>query len=230
MAGDINLTDGTVRIDGTEAADTAIVVYDGRGTVLQINDDRLIITLTHNGATHAEAFNVFRQVFNVQTGQFDWVVNVARVDFYGYGGSDTFRNDSSLPALAVGGNGADHLVGGFGRDNLYGEEGDDNLEGRDGRDVLWGGNGHDTAYGGAGHDSLFGNAGNDWLLGGHDNDYLYGDDGHDVLAGEVGNDYLDGGRDGIIDDLWGGTGADRFVSLDNFWERRDFQIGEDHWP
>jgi Ca2+-binding RTX toxin-like protein len=48
-----------------------------------------------------------------------------------------------------------------------------------------------------------GNAGNDWLLGGIDNDYLYGDDGHDVLAGEAGDDYLDGGRDGIIDDLWG---------------------------
>jgi Ca2+-binding RTX toxin-like protein len=216
MAGSLSLDDGVVRIIGTNVADAAVVTYDDRGTLLHINDDRVIVSLTHAGERHVAAYNVRRQVFNLLTRDFDWVTNVTGLYFSGGAGNDTFRNDSSLPATALGHSGNDHLVGGSGADMLDGGFDNDNLEGRDGSDWLEGGDDNDTAFGGAGNDRLEGGAGNDWLLGGTGNDGLYGELGRDVLAGEAGDDYLDGGEDGAADILWGGGGADRFV-VEFFW-------------
>jgi hypothetical protein len=69
----------------------------------------------------------------------------------------------------------------------------------------------ENVVGGQGNDYLVGNAQSNRLygLGGHDT--LVGLSGSDALFGGDGNDTLDGGRDGSTDDLWGGSGADRFV-------------------
>ena len=53
--------------------------------------------------------------------------------------------------------------------------------------------------------------GDDFVYGGDSDDELYGQEGFDVLIGRAGNDRLDGGLDGILDNLWGGSGADDFI-------------------
>jgi Ca2+-binding RTX toxin-like protein len=154
-------------------------------------------------------------------------------------GDDYFVNNTQVSAFVYGGNGNDVLYGGGVYDRLYGENGndalvgmggDDILDGGNGNDILYGSNGNDTLYGGFGNDTLVGEAGNDQLFGdvgddvlyggdGNDtlygglgNDYLFGNAGRDFLAGNEGNDYLDGGRDGVADALYGGTGRDTFVT------------------
>jgi Ca2+-binding RTX toxin-like protein len=64
------------------------------------------------------------------------------------------------------------------------------------------GNGNDSGTGGAGNDALNSGFGNDFLDGGLGADQLLGGDGNDTLNG--------GGRDGDIDVLVGGSGADTF--------------------
>lgn len=113
-------------------------------------------------------------------------------------GNDTFKNNTSIPAKAYGGNGNDRLYGGAGNDELHGE---------DGNDILYGNNGDDFLYGGAGDDILIGGAGNDIAQGDEGNDELWGNAGNDVLRGGDGDDRLDGG-DGN-DTLYGDDGDDR---------------------
>jgi Ca2+-binding RTX toxin-like protein len=88
---------------------------------------------------------------------------VGRVDFYGNGGNDTFRNLTAIPTIAYGGVGNDWIEGGSGNDVL---------DGGDGADVLIGGFGNDALYGGFGNDALYGGYGVDYLNGGYDNDYM----------------------------------------------------------
>jgi Ca2+-binding RTX toxin-like protein len=68
-------------------------------------------------------------------------------------------------------------------------------------DRLFGG---DVILGGEGNDVLLGNCGGDWL---------FGEDGSDILIGGDDNDVLHGGVNGIAgpDQLFGGSGADRFM-------------------
>jgi hypothetical protein len=83
-----------------------------------------------------------------------------KVQFYGNGGHDTFRNQyGALNSIAWGGAGNDRLEGGSWQDDLYG--------GGD-RDVLFGFGGHDRLFGEGGSDELFGGDGNDTLNGGDD--------------------------------------------------------------
>jgi Ca2+-binding RTX toxin-like protein len=151
---------------------------------------------------------------------------------YGEAGADLMR----------GGSGNDILYGGSQNDTLYGEAGRDRLLGDDGNDWLLGGLDNDVLVGGQHDDSLWGNAGNDQLFGDYDengddvgitavgNDTLRGGTGSDVLMGQNGNDILYATDevylyDSVIDYLWGGNGADRFVS--NSVERKDLVPFED---
>ena len=140
---------------------------------------------------------------------------VSRIVFEGRDGNDTFTNNTSVPAVAYGGNGNDRLTGGVGSDELYGDDGNDVLLGNNGDDVLYGGNGNDVLKGGAGNDSaqgddgideLWGNVGNDVLRGSDGDDQLNGGDGSDTLYGDAGADRLWGGN--LNDLLFGGTGHD----------------------
>jgi Ca2+-binding RTX toxin-like protein len=121
----------------------------------------------------------------------------------GLGGGDTI----------FGGDGHDNIDGGDDDDLLNGELGNDYLQGGAGDDNLVGDNGgdaealhgNDFLYGGAGDDSLTGMGGDDWLFGGT---------GQDALAAMEGNDTLVGGPGGA-DYMYGGEGADTFVSIDD---------------
>jgi hypothetical protein len=75
--------------------------------------------------------------------------------------------------------------------------------GNGGKDYLEGANAADTLLGGDGDDTLKGYGGNDRLYGGDGVDLLYGHDGHDALYG---------GGPTSADQLWGGTGKDRFLT------------------
>jgi Ca2+-binding RTX toxin-like protein len=73
-----------------------------------------------------------------------------------------------------------------------------------------GGAGDDTLSGGSAGDVFRGGDGNDRLLGRAGIDKLYGEGNSDQLDGGANNDLLDGGFDGVVDDLRGGSGSDRF--------------------
>lgn len=72
---------------------------------------------------------------------------VTGIKFSGGGASDTFRNQTGLPAYGQGRRLDDTLVGGTGPDRYQGDEGNDTFNLRDGRrgDVAVGGPGRDTA-------------------------------------------------------------------------------------
>ena len=178
-----------------------------------------------------------------------------RIVYYGLGGNDTFINNTALRSAAYGGAGNDRLYGGTNTDWFHGDTGNDLLDGRagddflrgvagndsllggDGNDYLYGGAGDDLLGGGAGNDWLYGEAGNDLLGGGDGNDWLFGSYGRDRLSGGGGHDFLHGGIDGIVDELTGGLGGDRFVKENyrfaNFTFNRDravdFNPTQDGW-
>lgn len=94
---------------------------------------------------------------------------VAAVEFYGYGGADTFSVDEANGALGTrvrfyGGDGDDTFIGGSESDRARGEAGNDTLILGAGRNYAYGGDGSDTistasmsttlARGGAGSDTL----------------------------------------------------------------------------
>ena len=155
---------------------------------------------------------------------------VDKILFNGGGGNDVFRNDTSVPSQAHGGEGDDtlrggsaddRLDGGLGNDLLFGNAGNDRVFGGGGDDVLRGGAGDDDVVGSSGDDLLFGNLGNDVLDGDLGNDDLHGGPGADALNGGVGEDRLDGGQDGDVDTLTGGPGVytDMFFEEDELvWE------------
>ncbi len=93
---------------------------------------------------------------------------VSKIEFDGHQGNDYFRNDTSIPTYALGGQGNDTLIGGSGNDQLFGRKDNDVLIGR------------------GGEDSLFGEDGNDYLDGGADGivDHLYGGPGADTFVAE----------------------------------------------
>jgi Ca2+-binding RTX toxin-like protein len=132
---------------------------------------------------------------------------VAKVTFYGYGGDDSFANDTAVPAVAYGGDGNDVLKGGGGRDYLYGGAGNDSVQGMGGNDVVSGQEGNDTVDGGLGHDWVYGGDGSDKLYGGTGDDRLYGGAGNDYLSGGTGDDWLFGGLG--FDLLLGGPGTNQ---------------------
>ena len=107
---------------------------------------------------------------------------------------DTVMNGTSLPAVIIGGDGADSLWGGSAKDTLDGGNGDDLVVGlppfgsTDTGDVIKGGAGNDKLYGMAGDDSIDDGAGDDWLKGGSGNDSLGGGLGKDDVRGDAGTD------------------------------------------
>jgi len=158
---------------------------------------------------------------------------------------------SSLRAEFYGGPADDLLVGSRLADVLYGYGGNDTIIGSDtsvdGDDTLYGGAGDDVLYGGPGSDILYGEEGSDLLWGGRIqyaspaanwddviNEWTtaeaYADRIDDILNDTFlnptsGTTLID---DGVIDQLWGGTGLDWFLSLISFEddEVEDEETGE----
>jgi len=143
----LDLSGGTLVIQGTQRADTIIVGSSGDKLVVKVNGER--------------------HEFNAS--------DVDRIKVRGLGGSDRIKikNTVKVPAVLAGGRGSDLLVGGSGDDVLIGGPGRDRLIGRAGDDELRGGPHRDELYGGSGNDSLYGGGGRDVMRGGRDADDLY---------------------------------------------------------
>ena len=138
------------------------------------------------------------------------VSEVNEIVFLGFGGNDTFTNNTSTEVTAYGHAGNDTLRGGSGIDNLIGGSGNDTIHGNDGNDRLVGANGDDTVFGGNGNDRIFGSAGTNELSGGNGDDVIYGSDtGDDILRGGNGIDWLFGlgGDDTLYADDGGSADA-----------------------
>ncbi len=139
----------------------------------------------------------------------------------------------------TGTNGVNKIVGLGGNDVVYGYGADDKINGGPGDDFLRGDDGNDAIQGRAGLDSLIGSKGNDTLTGDADadapgTDNVAGGPGNDLEYGGPGNDLLgnivfgsttvtDRGRD----QLFGGSGNDRFYTVDGFRDTIDCGTDED---
>jgi hypothetical protein len=132
---------------------------------------------------------------------------INRIEFQGYGGNDTFSNDTSIPAKAWGGSGADTLSGGSGKDSLHGESGNDLIHGGSGNDVIYGEENDDDLYGDGDDDSLHGGKGDDGVYGGVGNDALWGGENEDRFLYNSSLDTLedDGSSDALIEFEGNGT-------------------------
>lgn len=127
--GSVTLSDGIVRVGGTNNGDTMLVE--------RINASTLRVTL--NGvATNLP------------------LASVTEVRVWGRSGADiiTVDTDLSVPTTLDGGDGADMISGGNGADLIFGGGGIDLLFGNGGNDMIIGGDGADLLTGGAGHDVL----------------------------------------------------------------------------
>jgi Ca2+-binding RTX toxin-like protein len=135
-------------------------------------------------------------------------------------GTATGRGTKTLVRIqaVTGTNHPDKLYGTNGRNRLDGLSGADVIVGRGGADNLVGSSGHDRIYGGSAYDQLWGGFGSDLLSGGPAPDHLHSSarpkspvgtpDGRDRAFGRAGDDEFYA-RDGVLDVLRGGRGADK---------------------
>jgi Ca2+-binding RTX toxin-like protein len=205
-----------VGADDSSHGENVTVDLDNHGTPFNLGDDEVVVTINYNGQTGVARVKAFEH------GEIFWVGHISQIVYRGYGGSDTFVNNTPFASLAYGGSGGDTLRGGSGVDEFYdndgvtdfndydilvGNGGDDQLYASGGMDQLDGGAGNDTLYGGADGDSLLGGANDDTLHGNGGDDVLVGGDGNDTLYGWSGADRLDGGngRDTLYAHGWEGS-------------------------
>jgi hypothetical protein len=135
------VTDGSLMIDGTDAADVIRVSRRGTNYVVRDGSSAGVVAFPARGVEE--------------------VVVSAR------GGDDVVRLDRlSVPAIVDAGAGDDRVFGGNGDDTLIGGDGNDRLLGRFGDDALDGGAGADFLSGDFGDDDLVGGSGSDRLAGG----------------------------------------------------------------
>jgi Ca2+-binding RTX toxin-like protein len=181
-----NAGTGVLTILGSDGHDTAKVRIDS-GSPLDQGSDQVIVTLTTDGQTRTQSFDLHKY----KRGDVDFYErNVKLIVFEGGDGDDSFDNPTFLPCRAEGGNGAD---------------------------TLWGGSGDDTLLGGSGSDTLGGRVGDDHLIGGFGKDSLYGHDGDDYLNGNhVGQFPIGVTYDWVADELYGGPGADTYWAEHTF--------------
>jgi Ca2+-binding RTX toxin-like protein len=222
----LNLADGILRVEGTEASDTIRLLND-RGSIRVEGINISVINGDNTTSVSAVSRAQLSSIRVTALGGNDLVVM-----------SETGLSAGQAVNMAIyGGNGSDQLSGGAGNDTLAGENDNDTLTGGAGTDLLVGafdgwagesGNPNDKLYGGDGDDRLYGADGNDTLAGENGNDTLIGERGRDLLlgafdgwAGEVGGaDRLYGGPDD--DTLYGADGQDTLAGEDG----NDTLIGE----
>lgn len=130
-----------------------------------------------------------------------------------------------------GGGGDDMLQGGFDGDShsaFYGGDGDDTIRDGDNDALIYGGYGDDRITGGHGQSEIDGGAGDDVIDTGIQNDTVYGGEGDDRLVSVGSGDsddpdlfYGGAGNDDLhaygTAELYGGEGADKFITYANTW-------------
>mgnify|MGYP002725616383 CR=1 FL=1 len=124
LAGDIGVSDGYLNIVGTEYDDAVDLFVEG---------DQVVVSMAEYGPDG--------ELSGSDTQSFDQS-ELRGISFQGIGGDDVFVNDTSIPAVALGGAGDDVMIGGDSRDVLHGGQGDDWLLGNG--DRLMGGSGENA--------------------------------------------------------------------------------------
>lgn len=170
MAGDatMSLSDGLLKIVGTEYADTVSITKTRNGVEVYTG------TEWKDGPLGGGSSNIrtFKGKIN-------------RIEIRTYDGNDKITIDNALNSYSVAevfaGIGNDTVNGGGGRDVIWGDKGDDVLRGRDGNDEL---------HGYYGNDTLVGGKGTDWIHGGADEDDIWGNSAVDTLIGGSGTDKI----------------------------------------
>jgi Ca2+-binding RTX toxin-like protein len=156
------LSGGTLRITGSDSADTISVVessqtggrrYTVAGTTIH----------TPQGDVASVASSQVNQITVVALGGDD-VVRVTQVQQAIINGV----TPTYTPIAIYGGAGNDTLTGGLGTNRIYGGDGNDVIAGGASADYLYGENGNDTLRGYGGADLLSGGSGRDALDGGSD--------------------------------------------------------------
>ncbi len=125
----VSLSHGVLTINGTDAADTAVVTQAHGRITVQLS----------GGVTEVDSFKKS---------------DVRLIVFNGGAGDDVFVNLTSVRALALGGPGNDVLIGGTNNDILIGGPGNDVIIGRAGNDVLEGDDGNDLLMDDRGRDVI----------------------------------------------------------------------------
>jgi len=147
-----------------------------------------------------------RASINGVADQFFDIADVNRLVFIGFGGNDTFSNQTFIASQLLGGDGDDTLTGGSADDLINGGTGNDVLRGREGEDRIYGFAGNDELHGDTENDRIFGGSGlnvinggdgDDVLFGGDSIDRIFGEDGIDQIFGLGGNDFLSAGDGGV---------------------------------
>jgi Calpain family cysteine protease/RTX calcium-binding nonapeptide repeat (4 copies) len=201
MAADISLTNGVLRVDGSDSADritaepvveyitSTVVTGLGTTTGFTMPVFKFHVKVTNSaGAVLNGADGTPLDRTMLQTG-------ITRVDVLAGAGSDKVTSTVSIPIRVYGGDGNDSVTSGVGNDTFYGQAGDDYGDLGGGDDYFSGYTGNDFAYGWDGDDRLYGGDDNDTLYGERGNDSVRGDDGNDSLHGGYGDDTLEGGND-----------------------------------
>lgn len=200
----VNVTNGTLQIAGTDAAETIVVrlAASDATQVEAVVDGAVIQTVALSALTKIE-INGFGGNDSIDTRTLSLPTNLRGGqgdDTIRSGGGDDFVAGEKGDDWVYGGAGNDLITGGGQKNRLYGEDGDDKAVGGDGRDYI---------YGGAGKDRLYGNLGDDDIDGGGSADRLYGSSGRDLLLGGTGNDRIYGNSE--ADTLGGGRGRDTLI-------------------
>lgn len=168
---------GTLRIDGTGAADQWLVstglAFDDPGVYVFDDSGASSSRISLAGVRHVEINGlagadrlVVGDVFGTRSVRIlsstAQITGIESLTFNGGGGNDTLDGSAANgPLLGRGGAGDDLLIGGSGRDVLLGGAGNDTLQGGAGADTLNGGTGDDILIGGLGRDVLTGGPGTD---------------------------------------------------------------------
>ncbi len=168
---------GTLRIDGTGAADQWLVstglAFDDPGVYVFDDSGASSSRVSLAGIKHVEVNGlagadrlVVGDVFGTRSvrvlGGTAQITGIESLTFNGGNGNDTLDGSAANgPLLGRGGAGDDLLISGSGNDVLLGGAGNDTLQGGAGADVLNGGTGNDILIGGLGRDVLTGGPGAD---------------------------------------------------------------------
>lgn len=214
------------------AEETIQLTIEASDTGIGISNQELIVFGSEEGDTILirESNDTLVATLNDETQSFN-LSDVTRIRIDGFGGADSIRVNSPLPAVVNAGDGDDTVFGGSGDDVINGGAGDDAIDGRNGNDSVRGNQGHDLINGRGGSDSLVGDTGRDTILGGDERDTIRGGGGHDsilaqggddavlgntgadTIRGGNGNDWIDGGRG--PDSLHGERGTDSLIGGDH---------------
>ena len=209
------LAKGTLKITGTNRADTINVSQRKANVIVQING-------------HQERFKL---------------KSVKHISISGGKGNDDIETSGKLPGMLIsGGSGNDRIVGAnsadtihgdggkdliygmAGNDQIFGDAADDAVAGGDGNDIISGGIGNDSMTGEGGNDIVHGDDGNDWLSAGNECQWgtehqihtcfvIPADSDDDQLFGDAGSDHLFASKG--IDNVNGGHGDDFFIIENN---------------